>query len=542
MDRLRGQLQRQLGVQLDARHTPEVAHQLHGRELVADRRARGLEGLGQQILVQAALHGREVPGEAREPVAVQLDSVGSAHEAHDLESLARRDAGADQQRVGALVRTHALAEHPLEDQDRAPELLVRSAGVDEVVVHVNVPAQAMPLREVLAEVESLVHGAAAVAKLGREREREVAGPDAAPLHVVQHRHALVVEPLARAPVEQRVVCEVVRPARRAPLHLLEQLEGLVEAVLLAVALQDCAVGDDVRLDAEAGHLVEDRRHTVDLAASGAGVDERVVGHQRELELQAPHLLVHGPHAVEALLVAEALEDRAVDDRVHQGRQLRVVEQLTDELVASLGSVVRDEGLDHATNGRACRHHIARAHLAPGTPDTREVPEETMPANDAAKRVGTIHLHAVVAPLASQLLAQQVRALAPDAGFADGAEQHLVHLVLQSCHDGHGALDIRTARVWLNTLQQDRARDLVWAQAAGLHLLDDGPAVAARADLGVDELMEGHVVWHEASRAHRLDARARAPEVAALDVRLDSGVVGDHVSNACGHRLGKDALG
>mmetsp|Transcript_4426 Transcript_4426/g.11414 ORF Transcript_4426/g.11414 Transcript_4426/m.11414 type:complete len:881 (+) Transcript_4426:531-3173(+) len=442
------------------------------------------------------------------------------------------EARTHQQPVRPGVRADVLAEHLLEHLEATLEVAVRGAGVHQVAVDVGVEAQVVPPAQVLADVEGLRRLVAAVRKLHQHGEREVARGHARVLHVLEHGHAAIVEAVARAAVEQRVVGDLVRQELLVQLHVLQHLERLVQAVLLAVALQHRAVRDDVRLDLLPGHVLQQRRDAAHLAAPGAGVDQRVVCHNGELHLFLQHLLVHGPDAVEALLVGEALEDRAVNHGVHQAAGLRVRDSLADELVAGLDLAVGHQRLHHAAQRDAGRHDVARLHLAPRRPDARKVLHVARGADDAAEGVRALHLDGAAATLGLQLLLQQVAAADADAGLAHGAQQHLIHGVGHVVQHIDRALDVGMRRVRLDALEQDGARHVVRVKAVCLHLLHERPCcLDVLLDGGVDELVVRHAVRRVAGLAHGVDAGARATHVMAVEVGLDHRVVRDDVGEA-----------
>mmetsp|Transcript_36904 Transcript_36904/g.80576 ORF Transcript_36904/g.80576 Transcript_36904/m.80576 type:complete len:310 (-) Transcript_36904:1336-2265(-) len=228
-------------------------------------------------------------------------------------------------------------------------------------------------------------------------------------------------------------------------------------------------------------------------------------------------------------MAEALENRTIDDRIHQGAHLRISEDFMDEAVASLGVAIGDESLDHATDCDSGGHDVAGPHLAPHLPGTRQVLDEAKAANEAAVRMSALHLDAPPAALPLQLFREKVAPSRADARLADRAEELLVHIVVHDAHELQGALNV--PGFLLNALQEDRARDMVGTHPAIPHLLDDGPGViGAQLDRCVDEFVEGHTVWCESRGSHHVHSGACPPQVIVPQVRLDEGVVCDDISH------------
>mmetsp|Transcript_26158 Transcript_26158/g.53850 ORF Transcript_26158/g.53850 Transcript_26158/m.53850 type:complete len:236 (+) Transcript_26158:1085-1792(+) len=217
----------------------------------------------------------------------------------------------------------------------------------------------------------------------------------------------------------------------------------------------------------------DARHVL---VSCASVDEGIVRHNRELDLRRNHLLIDSPYAVKTLLMAEALENRAVDHRVHQVARLPATEDLTNETVTGLGIAIGDEGFHHATNGDGRGHDVVCPHLAPHPPSPRHVLDEPEGTDDAAVRMSALHLHGFPAALQLQLFFEEIGSPRADASLAHRAEEHFVHAIFHHLHNCQGAFHRCGLRAVLNVFQKDRACDTVGLQPASFHLVDDGPSI------------------------------------------------------------------
>lgn len=121
-------------------------------------------------------------------------------------------------------------------------------------------------------------------------------------------HLLVLVALHGA-VEQRVVGDEVR-FDVALHHLVEDLEGLLEVLLLGVALDERCVDDDVEGRVSL-LLLEELEGLVDLSAADASVDEAPEGHFVELYFLVDHLMVHLEGQIDGLERAVALDHDAV---------------------------------------------------------------------------------------------------------------------------------------------------------------------------------------------------------------------------------------
>mmetsp|Transcript_111199 Transcript_111199/g.248501 ORF Transcript_111199/g.248501 Transcript_111199/m.248501 type:complete len:488 (+) Transcript_111199:434-1897(+) len=403
------------------------------------------------------------------------------------------------------------------------------ASVHQVVVDMHIRADVVLLAELIAKLEGLLRPLAPVRQLDNDGECEVAGPHTKPLHVRQKPVPTIPKAVARAAIEEGVVGDLIGAEARRLFHLPEKLESLVDTVLLAITLDDGAVGDDVRLDSLAMHVLQEGLDARHVLVSCASVDEGIVRHNRELDLRRNHLLIDSPYAVKTLLMAEALENRAVDHRVHQVARLPATEDLTNETVTGLGIAIGDEGFHHATNGDGRGHDVVCPHLAPHPPSPRHVLDEPEGTDDAAVRMSALHLDAPPAALPLQLFREKVAPSRADARLADRAEELLVHIVVHDAHELQGALNV--PGFLLNALQEDRARDMVGTHPAIPHLLDDGPGViGAQLDRCVDEFVEGHTVWCESRGSHHVHSGACPPQVIVPQVRLDEGVVCDDISH------------
>mmetsp|Transcript_97810 Transcript_97810/g.226806 ORF Transcript_97810/g.226806 Transcript_97810/m.226806 type:complete len:287 (+) Transcript_97810:431-1291(+) len=273
------------------------------------------------------------------------------------------------QRVGAFVWPHPLPCHSLHHLEGPCQLTMRGASVKQIVVDVHVELQPVLLRKLVHKLKGAVRPLAAVRELHQHRECEGAGGHARAPHLLQHAHALLEEPALGATVNDGVVCDLIRLVLLALLHGFEEVKGLVEPALLAIALDDGAVGHKVGLDVLGRHVLQKSADPCHLASACACINESIEGDNGELEFLFPHFLVDSPNAVKGFLVGEALEHRAINDRIQEWPGLLVRRQPADELVSALGVAVGDESLHHATDRDAGGHNVLRAHLLPCCPRT-----------------------------------------------------------------------------------------------------------------------------------------------------------------------------
>mmetsp|Transcript_131159 Transcript_131159/g.365553 ORF Transcript_131159/g.365553 Transcript_131159/m.365553 type:complete len:211 (+) Transcript_131159:139-771(+) len=190
LERLRGQPQRQLGIQPDTWDSPQVPQQLHS-PLISTSVHNALESLRQEILGQAPTQRQQGGMASGETWRHARQAVGRPDQTRDLLDLTLSEEAAEQQRVGAHVRADTVAQHPPKDLERPPVVLVGSASMQQIVVHMDIPREVVLFGEVLAELEGRVNVVAAVCQLCNQRECEIAGPHAIPLHVIQDCNAFV---------------------------------------------------------------------------------------------------------------------------------------------------------------------------------------------------------------------------------------------------------------------------------------------------------------------------------------------------------------
>mmetsp|Transcript_34673 Transcript_34673/g.104696 ORF Transcript_34673/g.104696 Transcript_34673/m.104696 type:complete len:412 (-) Transcript_34673:1546-2781(-) len=406
---------------------------------------------------------------------------------------------------------------------------MRSARVDEVVEHLHAQADPVLGAQRLDELEGFVRALAAVRELHEHGQSEGAGRHATGFHLLQDSHAAIPQPVARAAVDQRVVRDLVGAEVLGLLHVLQQLEGPVQTILLAIAFDDGAVRDHVGLDALRGHLLEQRGDAAHVATPGTRVDQRVVGDDGELQPLCLHLFIHRPHPVEALAVRKAFQYRTINDCIDHGSNRGILQLLADELVASVDVTIRRERLDHATDGHARRNDVALPHLAPRIPNFVHFVERTISTDHAAVSVRAFDVQIFVRPLPLQVLAEEVRTARANASFAHRAHQYLVHRFLHLVDDQEGLLDVGSPRRFADAFKHDRASHLVRLASASFHLVDQSPdAIGAVADGPIDQLVESDRIWLQASRPHRRNGCPRARHVAFPQVRLDHRVVSNDV--------------
>mmetsp|Transcript_49975 Transcript_49975/g.156377 ORF Transcript_49975/g.156377 Transcript_49975/m.156377 type:complete len:515 (-) Transcript_49975:29-1573(-) len=412
---------------------------------------------------------------------------------------------------------------------------MHDASLDQIVVDVDVQLELVLLRELLRQLEGHFQLPPAVGQLHQDGEGEVAGAHTNCLHVLENLHTASVEALARTAIEERVVGLLVDAYVIAGLHRLDQLEGPVQLVQLAEALEHRTVGHDVWRDAALDHLLQEPGRAADLPAASAGVDERVVGHAGELrpKVLSEHLLIESPDAVEALLVREALQDGAVDHGVDRLAGVGVCQHLAEQLVSSIRLLVGHKRLHGAAHGDAGGQDVASAHLLPSGPHALDVADKSEGADDAAVGVGVEGVAGPPGAVPAEQPREQVAAGDPNAGLQRRAQQDLVHVAAEALEGGERAVHVHDARAWLHALEEDGAGDAVGPQAAGLHLLDQPPrALDVRSHRHVQQLIEGHDVGLQTRRAHGHDGVAGRLDVAAAEVCLDHGVVGHDVRVAC----------
>mmetsp|Transcript_36452 Transcript_36452/g.79760 ORF Transcript_36452/g.79760 Transcript_36452/m.79760 type:complete len:222 (+) Transcript_36452:353-1018(+) len=215
---------------------------------------------------------------------------------------------AQKQSVGPGIRADLFADHALQQLQGPSSVLVRNARLKQVGVDVHIQAKAVLARNLFADVEGLLQTHATASQLRQHRQSVVCWRHASLLHLTQQPDTTLVKALSSAAVEEGVVGVLIRSQLGVTFHILQKLERLVHAALLAVALDDCAVGDDVWRDALEAHLLQDRLDSTHLVAPSAGIHQSVACHNGELDLLLQHLLVHSPDLLKLLLLREALED------------------------------------------------------------------------------------------------------------------------------------------------------------------------------------------------------------------------------------------
>mmetsp|Transcript_132904 Transcript_132904/g.284046 ORF Transcript_132904/g.284046 Transcript_132904/m.284046 type:complete len:211 (+) Transcript_132904:434-1066(+) len=207
------------------------------------------------------------------------------------------------------------------------------ASVHQVVVDMHIRADVVLLAELIAKLEGLLRPLAPVRQLDNDGECEVAGPHTKPLHVRQKPVPTIPKAVARAAIEEGVVGDLIGAQLRSLLHIRQKLESPIEPIFLAIAFDDRAVCDHVRLDVLTSHLLQELLDTAHGETPGAHVDERIVCHNGELEFLCAHLLVYGPYTLKAFRVRKTLQHGAIDNGVKQGACLRVIENRLNELIA-----------------------------------------------------------------------------------------------------------------------------------------------------------------------------------------------------------------
>mmetsp|Transcript_28010 Transcript_28010/g.80360 ORF Transcript_28010/g.80360 Transcript_28010/m.80360 type:complete len:200 (-) Transcript_28010:604-1203(-) len=185
-----------------------------------------------------------------------LQAEGRPQDGRGGAALPGVDLAPEEQRVAPGVGPDPGAQHADEHGEGLRQVLVHDASLQEVVVHMDIQAEVVRQGQVLAELEGDVELAAAVRQLHQDGEGEVARLHAVGLHLLEDLHALLVQVLACTAIQECVVGLLIRPHVLGLLHGLQQLPSLVQAVVLAVALEHGAVGHEVRLDPLLEHLLE----------------------------------------------------------------------------------------------------------------------------------------------------------------------------------------------------------------------------------------------------------------------------------------------
>mmetsp|Transcript_100973 Transcript_100973/g.179151 ORF Transcript_100973/g.179151 Transcript_100973/m.179151 type:complete len:209 (+) Transcript_100973:193-819(+) len=201
----------------------------------------------------------------------------------------------------------------------------------------NVQLEAVLLGKLITNVESPLNLVAATAAghLHKHREREICRAHSLLLHLLEQPHAAVVKTLTRTAVEEGVVHDLIWFELSGPAHIVKHFERLLEPIRLAVAFDDGTVGDNADLEALPIDLLQEHWDASHVAAPGASVNQCVERHQRELHLALDHLVIDSPNAVETPLVSETLQDRPVDNGIHQVTSLLIFRHFLDHVVGSL---------------------------------------------------------------------------------------------------------------------------------------------------------------------------------------------------------------
>mmetsp|Transcript_108344 Transcript_108344/g.288305 ORF Transcript_108344/g.288305 Transcript_108344/m.288305 type:complete len:249 (+) Transcript_108344:163-909(+) len=244
---------------------PQLHRELERHLLVPPLAGDAIDDLRDQLCGQC-LSGLQQGPEARNVRVRLLEAERRPEEAVGHPAVRGGDGSAEQQRVGADVGADLLLQHLHEHCHGPLHLPLRDARLQQVVVDMNVEPEAVRPRQLLAQLEGNAELLAAVGQLHQNGQREVARLHAIGLHLLEDLHALLVEVLTGAAVQEGVVGLLVGPHVPGLLHRVEELPRLLQLVVLAVALQHRAVGHQVWLDPLLEHLVEQGGRPADLAA------------------------------------------------------------------------------------------------------------------------------------------------------------------------------------------------------------------------------------------------------------------------------------
>mmetsp|Transcript_4193 Transcript_4193/g.12235 ORF Transcript_4193/g.12235 Transcript_4193/m.12235 type:complete len:567 (+) Transcript_4193:1270-2970(+) len=162
----------------------------------------------------------------------------------------------------------------------------------------------------------------------------------------------------------------------------------------------------------------------------------------------------------------------------------------DDAVARLDLAVRGQGLHHAAERDAGGRDVLRVGVAPRLPDSFDVPDVAVRADDAADRVRAGEREVSSGVPALELPLEELHLAGVDAGLDESAEHALVHGAVHRLDELGHALGILA--VVASEALQDADADVAAGPHAGLgHLADDlpgGPQLPAR-DAALHELPE-----------------------------------------------------
>mmetsp|Transcript_60427 Transcript_60427/g.174343 ORF Transcript_60427/g.174343 Transcript_60427/m.174343 type:complete len:763 (+) Transcript_60427:578-2866(+) len=367
-------------------------------------------------------------------------------------------------------------------------------------------------------------------QLHKDAEGIVRRGHACVLHLLERLEGVVDAVLLRASVEDGIVHDLVRRELSIAFHLLQDVEGAVDIPFDAVALDDGGVGDDVRLHAALRHVLEELRGPGHGARLRASVQHRVVRNRVARDALGPHLLVADEDLVDALRHGEALEHCGVDHGVDASTSLFVLELLVDQLPSLVRLVVHHERLHHAAQGDRGGFHAVLLHLVPQLRDPESVPGLTVGLDHGAVRgSGEVHEAALV-PVPAHQVREEVQLLDADAGLDHRGEEHLVDRLLDVLDQSHDTAHILGVGVHRERLQEDGARHGVRLHAGALHLLENAPhaATVLGDHLRVKQLVEGDLVGLQAAAAHLFDQGPRLVGMTPGEVHLQHRVVPNDV--------------
>mmetsp|Transcript_56624 Transcript_56624/g.103625 ORF Transcript_56624/g.103625 Transcript_56624/m.103625 type:complete len:212 (+) Transcript_56624:225-860(+) len=157
--------------------------------------------------------------------------------------------------INTDVRTYALREHLLKHFHCTLQVPAHHTTLHQIAVDMHVQPKVVLRGDLITQLEGPVEAFASASELHEHREREVGGRHASLLHLLQQRHAFVVETLTSASVKQRVVHDLVWAEPCSLQHLLQHLESFVKTICLAIALYNRTICDNIGLNALCHHAL-----------------------------------------------------------------------------------------------------------------------------------------------------------------------------------------------------------------------------------------------------------------------------------------------
>mmetsp|Transcript_39085 Transcript_39085/g.83169 ORF Transcript_39085/g.83169 Transcript_39085/m.83169 type:complete len:712 (+) Transcript_39085:298-2433(+) len=458
---------------------------------------------------------------------------GSTHDINGLQGLSQLEASTDQNRVELVVDGATdISDHGVVEGHGTLQLPVVDAGLHQASVDLNVGSEIVLLAEALNEFESLAQATGVTQNLDQDAQRVIGRRNSRGLHLLQDLQGVLHAVLLGAAIQDAVVHDLVRAEFAVLLHLLQDMEGPVHVALQAIALDDGGVGDDVRLHAGLGHVLQEVGGPAHGTGFGTCIQHGVVGDGVAGNFVGSHLVVDGEDLVQVFDHSKSLQNRGVDHGVDAASKLLAVHLLPDQLPGLLGLVVHDQGLGQAAQSDGGGLHTLFLHLRPKLHDALGVTSLSVGLDHGAVGGGRELDAGALLSEALHEFGEDVEVLDADAGLHHRGEEDLVDGVLQVLDEAAHATEVRHLGVAHQGLQDDGAGDGVGLHTSGLHLLHDAPHAAAV--LGhhgrVEELVVGDLVGAEALAVHLLHEVPGLLGLPAAQKPLQQGVVAHGVQD------------